>query len=231
MDSKVDDRTRVAGRKSAGNSAREATPAPKRRRSPVRNDSKAKAERIVTAATLLLDDHSLTALNMNMIAKAAGISRTSIYDFFSTTFAIFEEVARKHVMHSHDWIRDATRRRNPDGLLTLIDAHVDSASEYFNGHAAARKTLFGTAALELHAIDSEYDVLAARMFREFHSPDWPVEPLSHDDPYRTVTLLLTAIYSASVRAYDSITPEFAERAKLVARSYLLAALDQMGVAP
>jgi AcrR family transcriptional regulator len=190
------------------------------RKRPMRTDSRARVDLIVEATSRLLEAHALTDLTISMIARTAGIARTTVYDFFPTTFAIFELIARDHVMRSWNSINADIASRGPRDMASLIDASVACAANYFNAQAAARKTLFGTGALELHVIDSDWDILAARMHRNFLRPDWPVEPLSPQDPFRTMSLLMSAIYSASVRRSDRITPDMADEARLISAAYI-----------
>jgi hypothetical protein len=132
-------------------------------------------------------------------------------------------IAKDHVTRSWNWIRAETARRKPSDIRTLIEANVAAAVLYFNANSAARKTLFGASAFELHVVESNFDVMSAQMFRELiKAPDWPVEPLSEEDPFRTVGLVMSVIFAASVRRSDRITPEMAEQAKLAALGYLSA---------
>lgn len=190
------------------------------RKRPLRNDSRAKVEQIVDGTSRLLEHHALRDITIIMVAKEAGVARTTIYDFFPTPFAIFQVIARDHVTRSWNWIHAEIAKADPQSLDALIDASVDAASRYFNGNGAARKTLFGSGALELHVIESDWDLMSARMYRDFMQPAWPVEAFSTADPFRTMGILMSAIYSTSVRRWDAITPEMADEARLVSRAYI-----------
>lgn len=195
---------------------------------PLRSDALVKAEAVIEATVRLLETHRIGELSMSLIAQEAGIPRTSIYHLYSDIFGVLAEVARRHVLLSREAIGRHVDALAPRDVFELIDAHVAAAADYFNSHAAARKTLYGAAALELHSVYEDYDILAAGLFRESIQPDWPVEPLSEADPFRTVTLILTAIYAASVRRHDTITAEARVQAVLAARSYLSAELARIG---
>lgn len=200
------------------------------RKRPLRSDSRATVQQIVEGTSRLLDTHPLHEVTISIVAKTTGVARTTIYDFFQTPFAIFQVIARDHVMGSWNWIHVEIEKAAPTTLDALIDASVDAASRYFNTNGAARKTLFGSGSLELHVIESDWDLMSARMYRDFLQPDWPVEPFSVQDPFRTIGILMSAIYATSVRRWDAITPEMADEARLVSRAYIAAREREMGVA-
>ncbi len=63
------------------------------RRVPVQARSRERVERILDAAAQLLSDEGYDAVKTNLIAKRAGVSIGSIYQFFPNRFAIFNALA------------------------------------------------------------------------------------------------------------------------------------------
>ena len=66
------------------------------RRVPVQARSRERVERILDAAAQLLSDQGYDAVKTNLIAKRAGVSIGSIYQFFPNRFAIFNALADRY---------------------------------------------------------------------------------------------------------------------------------------
>ena len=66
------------------------------RRVPVQARSRERVERILDAAVQLLNDEGYDAVKTNLIAKRAGVSIGSIYQFFPNRFAIFNALADRY---------------------------------------------------------------------------------------------------------------------------------------
>jgi len=202
------------------------------RRQPLRMASRDKYERIVEAAARLLDDYKVADISINQIAVAADISRTTIYNFFSCTDEIYAVVAKKYMAEAADALRQGIEKLAPKDPYSLIDAMMDCATDYYNRVASARKTLLSTGLFELALIEKDHDIISAKLYRSFHRDDWPawpVEPLSEQDPYRTVELIQLAILTASVQRHEKITPFATEQAKLAGKHYLEGYLQSIGI--
>jgi len=66
------------------------------RRVPVQARSRERVERILDAAAQLLVDEGYDAVKTNLIAKRAGVSIGSVYQFFPNRFAIFNALASRY---------------------------------------------------------------------------------------------------------------------------------------
>lgn len=66
------------------------------RRVPVQARSRERVERILDAAALLLTEEGYDAVKTNLIAKRAGVSIGSVYQFFPNRFAIFNALAGRY---------------------------------------------------------------------------------------------------------------------------------------
>ena len=75
----------------------------KRPRKPVRTAkqrrSKETVEVILESATRILSDHGWAALNTNAIAKRAGVSVGSVYEYFPNKHAIIDIILDRHLAH------------------------------------------------------------------------------------------------------------------------------------
>jgi len=66
------------------------------RRVPMQARSRERVERILDAAALLLTEEGYDAVKTNLIAKRAGVSIGSVYQFFPNRFAIFNALAGRY---------------------------------------------------------------------------------------------------------------------------------------
>ena len=67
--------------------------------------SKATVEVIVEAATRILSDHGWAKLNTNAIAKRAGVSVGSVYEYFPNKHAIIDVILDRHLSQGDDLVR------------------------------------------------------------------------------------------------------------------------------
>jgi len=102
----------------------------------------------------------------------------------------------------------------------VVDMLVDSAVEFFNGNNAARKTMLGTGALEMHLIIDDFEGLCARMYHQLYNGEWDFEPLGLHDPFRHIATIQSALYTNSVQRYGIITEFMAGQVRAAARGYL-----------
>lgn len=64
----------------------------RRRRSPVQKRSRETFDNICTAASEILNERGLEALNTNAVAERAGVSITAVYAYFPDKYAIMHEL-------------------------------------------------------------------------------------------------------------------------------------------
>jgi AcrR family transcriptional regulator len=83
-----------------------------RRREPVQARSRERVERILDAAAQLLAEAGYDAVKTNAIAKRAGVSIGSVYQFFPNRFAIFNALAERY----------------RDNILGSLEAHLAQAT-------------------------------------------------------------------------------------------------------
>ncbi|MEX1361944.1 MAG: TetR/AcrR family transcriptional regulator [Nannocystaceae bacterium] len=86
--------------------------APRRRR-PVQSRSRQTVDAIVEAAARLFDRGSATT---NGIAKLAGVSIGSLYEYFPNKDAILESLVDRHVAEAEAVLREQLARLGPDGV-------------------------------------------------------------------------------------------------------------------
>jgi len=108
----------------AANRKAPAEPAQARRR-PLQERSQDRVQRILQAAAALVDTMPLDAITMAVIAKAAGASFSSIYRFFPSKEAIFEDVVIDHLDKLEREYENFFARTESDNAGDLIDNAID----------------------------------------------------------------------------------------------------------
>lgn len=190
------------------------------RKVPQRKSSVGKLERITDAASRLLKTYSVNDVTIAMLAEHSGVSRTTIYDFFPTVMAVYEQVAQAHVVESNEFMLDYLQKRKPVELFEVVDTLVDAAVEFFNTNHAARKTMLGTGALEMHLFIEDFEGLCAQLYHMAYKGEWAFEAGDFRDPFRHLATIQSALYTNSVQRHGLITEYMADQVKAASRGYL-----------
>jgi len=89
-------------------------PAIKPRRLPVQKRSRERVERILDAASQLLTEQGYDSVKTNLIAKHAGVSIGSVYQFFPNRFAIINALAGRYREKIADSLATTMGPKSPD---------------------------------------------------------------------------------------------------------------------
>lgn len=142
------------GRKT-GEMASEITP----RRIPVQARSRERVERILDAAARLLVEEGYDAVKTNRLAKHAGVSIGSIYQFFPNKNAIFHALAARHL----DQVAEALARHITSSSDTVswelaIEKIVDDLARLWKSHEAYHAVWLAIQnTMELRKADDHYN--------------------------------------------------------------------------
>ncbi len=98
------------------------------RRRPARSSGRAIVDAILTASALLLERDGIGGLSTNAIARVAGVSVGSVYQYFPDKLTIVAELARRlelsgrdFVVPQLDWMREADMREVAWRIAGLVD--------------------------------------------------------------------------------------------------------------
>jgi AcrR family transcriptional regulator len=122
-------------------------------RVPQQERSQQLVEAILTAATLLVRQHGLAALTMSGIARRAGVSVGSLYQYFPSKRTILMELRRRHQEHG--------KRLFLAEAAALVSTPVPEATRRFVAKM-----------FEVHAADPELHRALEREGREVGVSDW-----------------------------------------------------------
>lgn len=98
------------------------------RRTPVQERSAARVERMLDAAAALLDDSGWDGLTTSSVARRAGVSVGSLYQFFPDLPALLQALARRSFGRFSAVLADRVEADPPgrweDVVATVVDAYV-----------------------------------------------------------------------------------------------------------
>ena len=117
------------------------------RRQPVQARSQARVERIVAAATALIDEDGVDAATTRAIASRAGIPVASLYQFFADRDAVLDEVLRRELAGLDEHVAARRHEARIDPATATLAGFVDFAFEihraYFRARSAFARLWFG----------------------------------------------------------------------------------------
>lgn len=201
----------------------EETPATDRKRAvrrPRQKRGKERFEAILDAAERLLESHEPAEISPYTLAGEAGISPSSVYQFFadaSHVFLALSERIHQRFVEGFDQL--------PDGDFStwqeLLALRFREGRDYYNSHAAARRLLLGSGlSATIRARDLEADrLLAVRSAEEFDR--FFLMPANPDLIERFTELLVIndALWALSVHRHGTITDALEEQARRAREAY------------
>jgi AcrR family transcriptional regulator len=194
------------------------TTAPK---APKRARGHERVEKIIASTIELLENHELGDVTVAMVAQHAGIGRSSIYEFFPTIGAIFRVIAERYANEIVENTSKLLVDLNSHSLTQIVDILIDGTVEFWNSRPAAAKVHLGSdASFGLRVMIKDFHKSGASAYHQWYTPDWPIEPLAEDDPFRTLSVLQYALFAESVQRHGCITTYFRDQTKLIAHAYL-----------
>jgi AcrR family transcriptional regulator len=119
----------------------------KTRRQPVQARSQARVERILAAATAIVEEDGVDAATTREIAARAGVPVASLYQFFADRDAVLDEVLRRELAALDDHVVAQREVARADPATATLVGFVDFAFEvhrdYFRSRPAFTRLWFG----------------------------------------------------------------------------------------
>jgi AcrR family transcriptional regulator len=117
------------------------------RRTPNQRRSRERVEKILTCAATLIAEGGSDAMRMSEVARLAGISIGSLYQYFPDKSAIIQTLAERYNAQGRDCIRSGLAQvRTIDELCDAFGALVDEYYEMFLAEPVMRDIWSGTQA-------------------------------------------------------------------------------------
>ncbi|RJG03196.1 TetR family transcriptional regulator [Noviherbaspirillum sedimenti] len=188
---------------------------------PPRAPGRTRVEKIIGTTIELMGERNPDDISIAMIAARAGMTRTSVYAHFKNMSEIFEQISIRFVEKTGLFLEKYVRDRNPRTLSELLTITIDGVCEFFNqSHSGEPLDLAAHVPFDARKAVKDYDKVSALMYRSFGLADWPIQPLSEDDPFCILVLLQEALFSTSMQRHGIITKEYAELTKNVALDFM-----------
>jgi AcrR family transcriptional regulator len=186
-----------------------------------RAPGRARVETIIDTTIELLAEHARKDITIAMIATTAGMRRTSVYAHFNSMDDIFEQIAVRFIEQTGLYVDQYVRDRNPSTLLEVVIFTIDGIQEYFNRpDPDVPGALAAHVPFDARQVIEDFDRVSALTYHSLWKVDWPIEPLSEQDPFRVLITLQSSLFDLSIRRHGIITDEFAEEAKQVAIDFI-----------
>ena len=197
-----------------------------------RAPGRARVDRIIEATIELLKAHKPADISIAMIADHGGITRTSIYSHFASVDEILGQIAIRFVQQTGVEVEGYVRRRKPESLEQLVTLMIKGIQDYFNQPNPAKPgALARHIPFESRHLVRDFDKVAALPYHTLWHTGWAIEPLSEEDPFRTLVIIQSAIFEASIQQQGKITDLAVKQATEVALDFLARAEARYGAAP
>ena len=125
------------------------------RRSPTQHRSRTRVERLLAAAAALIGEGGSDAMRMSDVAKSAGVSIGSLYQYFPDKAALIRTLAERYNAEDRACIEaELVNVRSMAGLRAALDRLIDTYYEMFLAEPVRRDIWSGTQADKtLHDVD------------------------------------------------------------------------------
>lgn len=192
---------------------------------PSQQRSKERVAEILAAAEELIAELPLDDITSTMIAKRAGVTRTSVYHFFPSKFDIFDALSaryrdelRSQVLNFFDPDKHTDYRVAWDGVSGVF-------SRFFNRNPTASILLLGRKASRQiryteEAGNSTFAKELSRLMKEHTDLQAYAEFDKSGDLFQIVLELMTATFAFGVRREGRISKKTREEAKAATLAYI-----------
>lgn len=183
-------------------------------RKPQQQRAKDRVQAVLQAAEDLLVDSGVPGFSIPTLAERLGYPRATIYKFFPTPYALFNELAERHLsaleQHLGAYSRDLAAARS---WQEAIGSMVHAAADYYGRHPAAAVVLLTGPVSDSSFRALEYTISrlgsVARELLDAHEIRVPAGP---PDIAALAVEFGTASFRMSYFLNGRITPEYTEAA-------------------
>src|SRR5277367_982921 len=189
-------------------------PARATRRSPVQERSHETVQRVLDAASRLLETMAPEAITTNRIAAESGVSVGGLYRFFPDKQSIIDEIAVRRQKEFEGYIAERFMEDLPSSGPAFFSGIIDAYVEFLDTHADFRTLALGHhISLETRKREAQPDVGTAAMLKQFM-----VHYLGMaDSDELSLKLRITVEVGERLLSFAYEQPSLAERAKVIAQ--------------
>jgi AcrR family transcriptional regulator len=197
------------------------TPSLSLAREPLQQRGQERFETVLAEAIRLLKQKGLSGFSIPALAERLGFTRTSIYNFFPTPYAILNELARRELLAMEAYIGKHAARRGRRSWKEQIRVTVNAATKYYEENPVGRMLLLGSS-----QSDETYRAQALTVQHLGRWSKWMFQESGVTLPAQPIDVMELAIelgehcFRHSVFLHGRITPEFRDEAANVMVRYL-----------
>ncbi len=106
-------------------------------RAPVQDRSQVRLAKVIEEAERMLEAVGPEKTTIPEVAKAAGLTRASIYQYFPDKYALFGRIAEDHLAAIAAAMAEARTGARTRTWTTLVRLLIETAADYYDSHPAA----------------------------------------------------------------------------------------------
>ena len=169
-----------------------------KRRTPMQDRSKNRVDAILNAAAKIISDKGTGGLKMHPLAKEAGITTSSIYQYFKDKKAIIKALNERYIDETTDMVKESLKDIHcvEEGLEAL-SLMLDRYYEWYKKQSVISDIWYGMAADKIvHEMDLDNSLESACIIVEALSPFVEEENMKK---LESLAILLTHLTGATIR--------------------------------
>lgn len=198
---------------------------------PTQQRSINRVSEILSAAEELIQELPIDDITSTMIAKRAGVTRTSVYHFFPSKFDVYDALSKKYRSELRE---EVTKYFDPDqrpDYRVAWDGIAGVFSRFFNRNPTAAILLLGRKASRQirytdEASSSGFAKEISRLMREHTDlQTYAADMDASGDIFQVVLELLTATFALGMRREGRISKKTRDEAKAATLAYINSCLE------
>lgn len=162
----------------------------------------------------------MSDISMIEIAELANIPRSSLYHQFSSVSDVYRALAFDLTSRGWDEIIDYVQEHDIHDPVAVFDVALDMSQDRINRDDLYKKTMLGEDT-RFHILDwyDKYGRLSSERFHSVTDLLGGFSNLISNDPFYSINLMLTTMFSAEVRATGRLSDSSVSHMKRIVRTY------------
>jgi len=193
------------------------------RKMPNQNRSRERVENILKCASHLIEKSGSDTMRMSDLAKMAGVSIGSLYQYFPDKAAIIQTLANRYTQEGQTCIKNALAQvTKPDQLLLAFEALIDEYYEIFLADPVMRDVWSG---MQTDVVLRENDLIASRENAEFLADTLKrLDKITDQENLSAIAFMIIYLGEASMRIAIAVDKDEGQR---LVNTYKRMALNEL----
>lgn len=188
---------------------------------PRRARGRARFESVIDGAEQLLGEVGLQGFSIPALAEHLGYTRTSIYRFFPTPYAVLNELTRRYLARLTEVLQHRATQLPQAEWRGAITDMVLTAAGFHNAHPIARMLILGGAVTDDSFRATEITISELGGLTDLVMQPFGITlPTSDPEAGAVAVELGTAVFRISNFRHGRITPAYADEAAHAMTAYL-----------